>query len=39
MKKTYSAPVVTASEVVRATEKGFVPNTISEVGTKTTLVL
>jgi hypothetical protein len=36
MKKTYSTPVVTASDVVRATEKGVALGT-REIGTFTTM--
>jgi hypothetical protein len=39
MKKTYNTPVVTASDVVRATERGPVSKTVLETGTKTTSIL
>jgi len=39
MKKTYATPAVTASDVVRATEKGLFSKTVPETGTRTTSIL
>jgi hypothetical protein len=39
MKKTYSAPLVTTSEVVRDTELGTIPKTVLEKNTLTKKVI